>query len=163
MHCTTLDLNVSLVDLFRHVEHLRLVCQQINCRDPGHIPLAMGAGFEVLAESLDAAHQSLDFYEGQRSVLTDPEKLTSQKCSVCLSPNDDLADLVMLPCAHFFHRDCAREALATNAKCPYCRAHAPPKSMSSVLMEASFEQFNFHTTTLHVLMLFVRAQTFLNS
>eukprot|EP00438_Fugacium_kawagutii_P031229 Skav211060 [mRNA] locus=scaffold314:82334:89235:+ [translate_table: standard] len=113
------------------------VCGQINCRDPGHIPVAMGAGFEVLAQSLDAAHQSLDFYEGQRSCLSDTEKLTSQTCSVCLCPNDNLADLVMLPCAHFFHRDCVREALATNPKCPYCRADAPPKSLSSVLLEAS--------------------------
>ena len=69
--------------------------------------------------------------------LSDMETLRNEQCSVCLTPKDDLAALVMLPCSHIFHRDCVRSALETNPKCPYCRAHAPKKSMSSVLLEAS--------------------------
>eukprot|EP00438_Fugacium_kawagutii_P007242 Skav211562 [mRNA] locus=scaffold2228:161404:161622:+ [translate_table: standard] len=69
--------------------------------------------------------------------LSDIEKLRSEQCSVCLMPMDDLPSLVMLPCAHIYHRDCIRLALESNPKCPCCRAHAPPKSMSSVLLQAS--------------------------
>ena len=97
----------------------------------------MSAGFQVLANLLDTAHRSLDFYTGQMRSLSDIESLRNEQCSVCLTPKDDLAALVMLPCSHIFHRDCVRSALETNPKCPYCRAHAPKKSMSSVLLEAS--------------------------
>ncbi|CAL1168735.1 unnamed protein product [Cladocopium goreaui] len=111
------------------------VCAQIPCRDPQHLPVAMSAGFQVLANLLDTAHRSLDFYTGQMRSLSDIESLRNEQCSVCLTPKDDLAALVMLPCSHIFHRDCVRSALETNPKCPYCRAHAPKKSMSSVLLE----------------------------
>ena len=115
----------------------RQVCSQICCRDPQHLPEAMSAGFQVLTQSLDAAHRSLDFYTGQMRSLSDIESLRNERCLVCLTPKDDLAALVMLPCSHIFHRDCIRSALETNPRCPYCRAHAPPKSMSSVLLEAN--------------------------
>ena len=116
--------------------HPRQVCAQMACRDPQHLPLSMNVGFQVLTRSLDAAHKSLDFYLGQMRCLSDVEKLRSEQCPVCLTQMDDVEALVMLPCAHIFHRECVREVLETNPKCPYCRAHAPRKSMSSVLLEA---------------------------
>ena len=119
----------------------RQVCAQIGCGDPRHLPVSVSAGFQALARLLDAAYRSLDFYSGQMRGLSDVEKLCSEQCSVCLTPMDDVEALVMLPCAHIFHRECVREVLETNPKCPYCRTHAPRKSMSSVVLEAGADFF----------------------
>ena len=59
------------------------MCAQIPCRDPQHLPVAMSAGFQVLANLLDTAHRSLDFYTGQMRSLSDIESLRNEQCSVC--------------------------------------------------------------------------------
>ena len=119
--------------------NLRQTCAQLDCHNLQHLRMSVSLGFQYLSGALQAAHQSLDFYSGQMRCLSDVDKLRSEQCPVCLTSMDDLASLVMLPCAHIYHRDCVRLALQSSPHCPCCRAHAPAKSMSSVLLQASFD------------------------
>lgn len=41
-------------------------------------------------------------------------------------------DLVVLPCAHRFHRVCAYQWVMVHRKCPYCRSSAPPHLLTMV-------------------------------
>ncbi|KAK3140574.1 hypothetical protein QOZ80_5AG0402800 [Eleusine coracana subsp. coracana] len=56
---------------------------------------------------------------------TDKEQAVSAEdavCCICLARYVDNDDLRMLPCAHFFHKDCVDKWLKINALCPLCKA-----------------------------------------
>uniref|UniRef100_A0A0A9DGL0 RING-type domain-containing protein n=1 Tax=Arundo donax TaxID=35708 RepID=A0A0A9DGL0_ARUDO len=56
---------------------------------------------------------------------TDKERIVSAEdavCCVCLARYMDNDDLRMLPCAHFFHKECVDKWLKINALCPLCKA-----------------------------------------
>ncbi|KAK3137360.1 hypothetical protein QOZ80_5BG0451290 [Eleusine coracana subsp. coracana] len=56
---------------------------------------------------------------------TDKERAVSAEdavCCICLARYVDNDDLRMLPCAHFFHKDCVDKWLKINALCPLCKA-----------------------------------------
>ena len=42
-------------------------------------------------------------------------------CCVCLDLMPANADVLHLPCSHFFHARCVREWLAVSASCPLCK------------------------------------------
>ena len=45
----------------------------------------------------------------------------SPDCIVCQEPLSE-GSVVLLPCAHFFHRTCIGQWLRRNASCPTCAA-----------------------------------------
>ncbi|TVU17236.1 hypothetical protein EJB05_33255 [Eragrostis curvula] len=56
---------------------------------------------------------------------TDKERAVSADdavCCICLARYVDNDDLRMLPCSHFFHKDCVDKWLKINALCPLCKA-----------------------------------------
>lgn len=109
------------------------VCQQVCCGDRlPQLQQAISAGFQSLAQSLDAAYRSLDFYTGQMKGISDPQQAT---CSICMEATSDLTSLVLLPCAHIFHRSCVEPVLRESPYCPYCRAPTPSRALSSVCLE----------------------------
>lgn len=56
---------------------------------------------------------------------TDKERAVSAEdavCCICLARYVDNDDLRLLPCGHFFHKDCVDKWLKINALCPLCKA-----------------------------------------
>lgn len=53
---------------------------------------------------------------------TDARLLVGQVCCICLARYVDNDDLRLLPCGHFFHKDCVDKWLKINALCPLCKA-----------------------------------------
>jgi hypothetical protein len=45
-----------------------------------------------------------------------------QVCCICLARYADNDELRLLPCGHFFHKDCVDKWLKINALCPLCKA-----------------------------------------
>lgn len=45
-----------------------------------------------------------------------------QVCCICLARYVDNDELRLLPCGHFFHKDCVDKWLKINALCPLCKA-----------------------------------------
>ncbi|TKW25262.1 hypothetical protein SEVIR_3G107000v4 [Setaria viridis] len=66
--------------------------------------------------------------EGGAGVLaagTDKERVVSAEdavCCICLARYVDNDELRLLPCGHFFHKDCVDKWLKINALCPLCKA-----------------------------------------
>ncbi|CAN6340811.1 unnamed protein product [Urochloa humidicola] len=66
--------------------------------------------------------------EGGGGVLaagTDKERVVSAEdavCCICLARYVDNDELRLLPCGHFFHKDCVDKWLKINALCPLCKA-----------------------------------------
>jgi len=66
--------------------------------------------------------------EGGSGVLaagTDKERVVSAEdavCCICLARYVDNDELRLLPCGHFFHKDCVDKWLKINALCPLCKA-----------------------------------------
>jgi hypothetical protein len=54
-----------------------------------------------------------------------PEALGTT-CAVCLFEIDTVAESVLAPCGHYFHRACLKRWLAEAYCCPICRHSAPP-------------------------------------
>ncbi|CAL5096809.1 unnamed protein product [Urochloa decumbens] len=69
-----------------------------------------------------------DGNEGGGGVLaagTDKERVVSAEdavCCICLARYVDNDELRLLPCGHFFHKDCVDKWLKINALCPLCKA-----------------------------------------
>ncbi|CAL4910097.1 unnamed protein product [Urochloa decumbens] len=56
---------------------------------------------------------------------TDKERVVSAEdavCCICLARYVDNDELRLLPCGHFFHKDCVDKWLKINALCPLCKA-----------------------------------------
>ncbi|KAL6897829.1 hypothetical protein ACP4OV_006788 [Aristida adscensionis] len=56
---------------------------------------------------------------------TDKERIVSAEdavCCICLARYVDNDDLRLLPCTHFFHKECVDKWLKINALCPLCKA-----------------------------------------
>ncbi|CAN6326853.1 unnamed protein product [Urochloa humidicola] len=66
--------------------------------------------------------------EGGGGVLaagTNKERVVSAEdavCCICLARYMDNDELRLLPCGHFFHKDCVDKWLKINALCPLCKA-----------------------------------------
>jgi len=66
--------------------------------------------------------------EGGSGVLaagTDKERVVSAEdavCCICLARYVDNDELRLLPCGHFFHKDCVDKWLKINALCPLCKS-----------------------------------------
>lgn len=43
------------------------------------------------------------------------------ECAICLEHYDEEDDIVVLPCHHYYHKDCLEEWIAHNGSCPMCR------------------------------------------
>ena len=112
------------------VQHacLRLMGEDQACQEPAGgsealpkaLTPALRAGFQSLAHLLDLAHRSRDFYEAQMQRME-----TCAACAICFEAMDEAQQLVMLPCAHVFHRCCVTPILSkAMPRCPECRAAA---------------------------------------
>uniref|UniRef100_A0A0A9GDJ2 RING-type domain-containing protein n=1 Tax=Arundo donax TaxID=35708 RepID=A0A0A9GDJ2_ARUDO len=65
---------------------------------------------------------------------TDKERAVSAEdavCCICLARYVDNDDLRMLPCGHFFHKECVDKWLKINALCPLCKAEIDGVSMTA--------------------------------
>ena len=56
----------------------------------------------------------------QRSFNLNP-RLETPTCTICLSTFEQGNNLIHLACDHYFHKECAKRWLETNARCPVCR------------------------------------------
>ncbi|KAH8556265.1 hypothetical protein BGW37DRAFT_471736 [Umbelopsis sp. PMI_123] len=52
---------------------------------------------------------------------TSQDTVDNQDCSVCKEEFSVSEDVLILPCEHFFHRDCIKQWLLVNGTCPICR------------------------------------------
>ncbi|PUZ64260.1 hypothetical protein GQ55_3G130100 [Panicum hallii var. hallii] len=81
-----------------------------------------------------------DGNEGGGGVLaagTDKERVVSAEdavCCICLARYVDNDELRLLPCGHFFHKDCVDKWLKINALCPLCKAELDVVSMTAPAM-----------------------------
>ncbi|RLM97696.1 E3 ubiquitin-protein ligase [Panicum miliaceum] len=81
-----------------------------------------------------------DGNEGGSGVLaagTHKERVVSAEdavCCICLARYVDNDELRLLPCGHFFHKDCVDKWLKINALCPLCKAELDVVSMTAPAM-----------------------------
>jgi E3 ubiquitin-protein ligase RNF38/44 len=70
-------------------------------------------------------------------VTIDAELLSSASsnstCPICISEMVIGEQARVLPCSHFFHKDCVDEWLGVNASCPTCRAGINERPQSPVM------------------------------
>jgi len=53
---------------------------------------------------------------------SDLKENKEKKCSICIDEYKDDDDIIVLPCKHYFHKNCVQEWLKEyNYKCPICR------------------------------------------
>ena len=97
------------------------------------LQVAVKSGAEELVRLVEKAHGSLQFYERQVSALK--EGVSEWECSVCLERSSDPSKLVILPCSHIFHADCAWQVLQQIPHCPECRCNVKTCEMRSAVME----------------------------
>ena len=43
------------------------------------------------------------------------------ECAICLENYEEEDDIVVLPCHHYYHKNCLEEWIAHNGSCPMCR------------------------------------------
>ncbi|CAE8660588.1 unnamed protein product [Polarella glacialis] len=110
------------------------VCDQA-CRGQQAVKDAIVAGLACLANFLDAAHRSFQFYEAQMRGICGNEGASTEECSICLDEMDDPRSLALLPCAHVFHSSCLRDVIAQRSKCPHCNLRVEAREVASVVME----------------------------
>jgi len=94
---------------------------------------AVVAGLPRIAELLDAACRSLDFYKAQLQGMS--SGTTQEECSICLEPMNEIKDLALLPCSHMFHTACVRAVIQNLSKCPNCQQKVELREMSAMVME----------------------------
>jgi len=51
-----------------------------------------------------------------------PRQFLGETCTVCLLPFEASDRVAMLPCRHFYHRNCVAQWLLSRAVCPLCGA-----------------------------------------
>lgn len=47
-------------------------------------------------------------------------RLNQKTCSICLMTYNDDDLIAVLPCIHFFHKDCVSQYLGSTRRCPIC-------------------------------------------
>lgn len=110
------------------------VCEHTcGSRSAAKLQVALKNGVEELVRLVEKAHGSLQFYERQVSTLK--EGVSEWECSICLERSSDPSKLVVLPCSHIFHADCAWQALQQIPSCPECRCEVKTCEMRSAVME----------------------------
>jgi len=94
---------------------------------------ALIAGLPRVAELLDAAYRSLQFYKAQLQGMS--SGAVEEECSICLEPMNEVRDLALLPCSHMFHTACVRAVLQNLHKCPNCQQKVEIREISAMVME----------------------------
>ena len=60
-------------------------------------------------------------------------------CGICLCPYEDDDKIMMLPCGHHFHSECAQSWLSINKTCPYCK-HPADKEVNQEILASKMEE-----------------------
>ena len=68
-------------------------------------------------------NHEFSFFKLRETKITLIDKSNSDKCSICHEEFAINTIVKILPCKHFFHRDCLSEWVISNrkSKCPLCR------------------------------------------
>lgn len=57
---------------------------------------------------------------------TCPHEEVTENCTICLYTYIDEDQVVILPCKHYFHKNCLSPWLVSNRTCPQCRSDIDP-------------------------------------
>jgi len=110
------------------------VCAQA-CRGPRGkaAKAALLLAVTDVANLVDAAHRSLQFYDAQLRGLS--QGALEEECSICLEPMSDMKAVSLLPCSHYFHTSCVRRALQQQPRCPHCNSQVETRQLAAAMME----------------------------
>jgi hypothetical protein len=78
--------------------------------------LASGTGI-VSSGTREASRRMTDNELIKRAFIN-----SADACSVCLSDYENQETIMILPCAHIYHKQCVEEWFANNKTCPLCKA-----------------------------------------
>ena len=124
----------------KHVKHLDAMRQRVEFRfgpGRGHFSMNDSAEFgrlmdHVMQHSADhvPGHIGAGLSTVQLNQLPISDVTVGQldkTCTICMDNYELGSKIRMLPCFHFFHRDCVDPWLKRNRECPVCRVSAKPE------------------------------------